>query len=74
MLVMSPEASELGPALGRPKRWWLQWQLHPSKPASMDRGEHDQENDARLWSNQQDGACGLLTSSQSLHFKWVLWD
>lgn len=43
-LVISAQASELGPALGRPKRGWLQWQLHPRKPASMDRGEHDEDN------------------------------
>lgn len=47
-LVISAQASELGPALGRPKRWWLQSQLHPSKPESMERGERDQENDAML--------------------------
>lgn len=42
------QANELGPALGRPKRCWLQWQLHSSMPASMDRGEHDQESNAML--------------------------
>lgn len=42
------EENELDPALSRPKRRWLQWQLHSSTPASMDRGEQDQESDAML--------------------------
>lgn len=42
------QANELDPAGSCSKRWWLQWQLHSSTPASVDREEQDQESDALL--------------------------